>query len=207
MNVQWCLDWNPIWKDMFHQFTKVSYINVQNAKLSLPRSGPWMITSKKFMKALKYFWIYISKLIIHKPFLEIKLLFCIGKRLCTPSLFQHQRAQSLARWMISSVVIEHPSKQQWLQKSALSVKKSLAKTSLKITLELNISEKTMQLIVKTVKGKSHVNLTWKFMKILLTQSSIFIVTNVTNDSYPNVQWIYMYRQCIQIQKETWSTNV
>ena len=27
----------------------------------------------------------------------------------------------------------------------------------------------------------------KFMKILLTQSSIFIVTNVTNDSYPNVQ--------------------
>ena len=47
----------------------------------------------------------------------------------------------------------------------------------------------------------------KIHEILLPQSSIFIVTNVTNDSYPNVQWIYMYRQCIQIQKEIWSTNV
>ena len=74
MNVQWCLDRNPIWKDiMFHQFTKVSNINVQNAKLSLPRSGPWKITSKKFTKALKYFWTYKSKLTIHKP-LKITLV-------------------------------------------------------------------------------------------------------------------------------------
>ena len=93
--MQWMF--NDVWIEIqygktyrFHQFTKVSNINVQNAKLSLPRSGPWKITSKKFTKALKYFWTYISKLTIHKPFLEIKLLFCIGKRLSTPSSFQHQ---------------------------------------------------------------------------------------------------------------------
>ena len=109
MNVQWCLDRNPIWKDMFHQFTKVSNINVQNAKLSLPRSGPWKITSKKFTKALKYFWTYISKLTIHKPFLEIKLLFCIGKRLSTPSIIIISTPVSLVEWFHQLSSDTHPS--------------------------------------------------------------------------------------------------